>query len=151
MQPFTSEEEAATADAAAAVSTAAGVVSPADADSTGDEDEPFPKSDGRVPWIPIDPSQPDLDQVHLLWQRILGSVMLTCDHTASSPCSSMRCRCCGWLRCTLVMCCICPACMSFSRAYCYLFEPTLCLRMWLHHVEQRRAADGRPCIALNWW
>jgi hypothetical protein len=28
-----------------------------------------------------------------------------------------------------------------------LYLPSL----WLHHVEQRRAADGRPCIALNWW
>ena len=33
------------------------------------------------------------------------------------------------------------------RAGDVLYLPSL----WLHHVEQRRAADGRPCIALNWW
>ena len=64
MRPFGNEKGV----ASAAAGCAAAADSLADAESTGDAHQDRSESDGKVPWIPIDPSQPDLEQVCLLWQ-----------------------------------------------------------------------------------
>ena len=102
------------------------------ADRDGDSDSSEAVSaDDKVPWIAVDPSQPDLDQARV------HDLVAACWRVAhvSDPQFPLFQHALPLLR------------IAEVGAGDVLYLPSL----WLHHVEQQRAADGRPCIALNWW